>query len=343
MRLRNLALAASALLAFGFATGCSSVRAKASFKDGNKEYKAENFKKAIEEYSAAVEYDPGFAEAHFFLGSSYQALYRPGKDDAENVQRLENAIASFQKSLETNKSATENQKKVRTNTLAALAGIYSEPPKQDDTKAFEYMSQLLQEAPNDTKNLYAIANLHEKFNQIPEAATAYKKVVELNPSDAKACGALAAFYNKPLWDSRSRFDEAIDTLERCASLDPNDASGFYKVATFFWDKAYRDPMLNDQQKDEYANKGLDAIDKSLKVKPDYWEALISKGLLYRVKASVAKNPKERAEFLEQAATLQKLALDMRKQQQAAQAEAEGALPPGAEGESPADGAAPPTQ
>jgi tetratricopeptide (TPR) repeat protein len=343
MRYSKLALASSALVALCVSTGCiSSVRARAAFKDGNKEYKAENFKKAIEEYSQAVELDPNFSEAYFYLGSSYQALYRPGNETPENQERLEKAIQYFQKSLETNKLKTENQKKVRTNTLAALAGIYAEPPKQDSTKAFEYMSQLLQEAPNDTKNLYAIANLHEKFNQITEAENAYKKVVELNPSDAKACGALAAFYNKPLWEGRSRFDEAIQTLERCASLDPNDASGYYKVATFFWDKAYRDPLLNDQQKDEYADKGLDAIDKALKIKPDYWEALISKGLLYRVKASVAKNPKQRAEYLEQAATLQKLALDMRKQQQAAQAEAEGAVP-GAEGAPPPAEGAPPTQ
>jgi tetratricopeptide (TPR) repeat protein len=331
MRLRNLALAASALLAFGFATGCSSVRAKAAFKDGNKEYKAENFKRAIEEYTTAVEADPDFAEAHFFLGSSYQALYRPGKNDPENVDRLDKAIASFQKSLETNKGATENQKKVRTNTLAALAGIFSEPPKQDVTKAFEYMSQLLKEAPSDIKNLYAIANLHEKFGQIAEAEAAYKKVVELNPKDAKACGALAAFYNKPLWESRSRFDEAIATLETCAALDPSDASGYYKVATFFWDKAYRDPTLSDQEKDAYADKGLAAVEKSLQIKPDYWEALITKGLLYRVKALSTKNPKQRNEYLEQASTIQKMALEMRKQQQAAAGGEQGAPVPGAEG------------
>jgi tetratricopeptide (TPR) repeat protein len=338
MRLRTLVLAASAVVALGFATGCSSVRAKAAFKDGNKEYKAENFKKAIEEYTAAVEADPNFAEAYFFLGSSYQALYRPGKEDAENLDRLEKAIQSFQKSLETNKGLTENQKKVRTNTLAALAGIYSEPPKQDSTKAFEYMNQLLQEAPSDIKNLYAIANLREKFNQIPESEAAYKKVVELNPKDAKACGALAAFYNKPLWDGRSRFDEAIATLETCASLDPNDASGYYKVATFFWDKAYRDPMLNDQEKNVYADKGLEAIDKALQVKPDYWEALITKGLLYRVKGLASKNPKQRAEYIDQAATIQKQALEMRRQQQAAAGGDAAAPVPGTEG---AEGATPP--
>lgn len=330
MRYNKLALGASALLALGFLTGCNSVRAKAAFKDGNKEYTAENFKKAIEEYTQAVEMDPNFSEAYFYLGSSWQALFRPGNETPENAERIGKAIEYFQKSLETNKQATANQKKVRTNTLAALAGIFAEPPKQDPAKAFEYMQQLLQEAPNDTKNLYAVANLHEKFNQIPEAEATYKKVTELNPSDAKACSALAAFYNKPLWDSKSRFDEAISTLERCASLDPNDPSGHFKVATFFWDKAFRDPFINDQQKSGYADKGLAAVDTALKIKPDYWEAIVYKGLLYRVRATLAKNPRERAELLDQAATLQKMALDMRKQQQAASGEA-GAPTPG-EGE-----------
>ena len=339
MRLRNLALAASALLALGFATGCSNVRAKAAFKDGNKEYKAENFKKAIEEYTAAVEAEPDFAEAHFFLGSSYQALYRPGKEDPENVDRLNKAIASFQRSLETNKSATENQKKVRTNTLAALAGIFSEPPKQDATEAFKYMTQLLKEAPSDIKNLYAIANLHEKFGQIPEAESRYKEVVKLNPKDAKACGALAAFYNKPLWEGRSHFDEAIAILEQCAALDPSDATGYYKVATFFWDKAYRDPILNDSEKDAYANKGLEGVEKALKIKPDYWQALITKGLLYRVKALSTKNPKQRAEFLDQASTIQKMGIEMQKQQQAAAGGEAGAPVPGTEGAE----SAPPTE
>ena len=32
------------------------------------------------------------------------------------------------------------------------------------------------------------------------------------------------------------------------------------------------------------------MDKALALKPDYFEAVIYKGLLYRVKANVAKNP-----------------------------------------------------
>ena len=346
MKIRDTVLAGLALLAVVAGTGCARVQAKAALKDGNKLYKEENFKKAIDEYGRAVELAPDMPEAHFYLASSYQALFRPGKDDTDNVSRLDNAIEHYQKALDLNANPqSPNQKKLRTNTLAALTGIYSEPPKQNFDEAFKYGKQLLDEAPNDTRNLYAMANLYEKFGKIDEAEATYKKITDANQGDAKACGALAAFYNKPLWDKKSRFDEAISVMERCATLNPSDASGYYKIATFFWDKAYRDPLLNDQQKDEYADKGLEQVDKALQIKPDYWEAIISKGLLYRVKASTAKNPKVRAQFLEQAATLQKHALDLRKEQQASASPEPGAPAEGAppEGGTPAGESTPPPQ
>ena len=53
------------------------------------------------------------------------------------------------------------------------------------------------------------------------------------------------------------------------------------------------------------------------MKPDYWEAIIAKGLLYRVKAQVATNPKQRKEFLDTAVLLQKQAMELRKETQAA--------------------------
>jgi len=321
MKTRHRLLALATLVSVVAGTGCGRVRAKAAFKDGNKLYREENYRKAIEQYQRAIELDPQMAEAYFYLGSSNQALYRPGRDDEENKKRLEAAVEHYQKSLEVNKGTSPNLKKVRMNGLAALTGLFSEPPFQDYEKALAYAQQLVAENPNDSKNLYAMANLYEKFGKIAEAEAAYKKVTELNPQDAKACGALANFYNKPLWEGRSRFEEAIETLTRCAELAPEDASGYYKVATFYWDKAYRDPLLNDEQKDAYADKGLEAVDKALSIRPGYWEAIISKGLLYRVKASVAKNPRVRAQYLDQAQTLQKQALEQRKEQQGAAAAA----------------------
>ena len=114
---------------------------------------------------------------------------------------------------------------MKLNTLAALTSIYSDEPKRDFDTAYGYAEQLVAENPNDSKNLYAMANLYEKFDKVDEAERMYKKIADSNPNDAKACGALAGFYNKPLWTdetgaARSKFDEAVQMLDRCASPGP---------------------------------------------------------------------------------------------------------------------------
>jgi tetratricopeptide (TPR) repeat protein len=351
-----------AVLAALAASGCSRIQSRAAFKDGNKMYREENFKKAIEEYKQAVDKDPRFAEAWFYLGSANQAMYRPGKESPENKAYLDRAIEAYNKSLEVNDQSTENLKGVRTNTLGALTGIYSDDPFKSFETAQGYAQQLLQDSPDDPKNLYAIANLYEKFGKIDLAEQTYKKVadqserryreVQANPPAAapvkktsgtdepqlspveqaldgavKACGALAAFYNKPLWEGRSRFDDAIGTLQRCTALKPDDAAGYQKIATFFWDKAYRDPLIGEEQKRDYAEKGMQAVDKALSLKPDYFEAIIYKGLLYRVKAAAEQNPRLRQQYLEQAQQLQKQALEIKRQQTEEAAQASAAAPP----------------
>jgi len=307
--------------------GCGRVLSKADYQDGNRYYKEENYKRAVEKYESAVGHDPEMIEAHFYLGSSHQALYRPGKDNPENKAHLESAIASYKKVLELEGRNAEAAKKVKANAMGALVAIYADEPYKDFEQARSYADQLVKENPDDVKNLYAMANLYERFGHVQEAEASYKKAAEMNASDAKACGALASFYNKPLWEGRARFDEAVSTLERCATLNPTDPSGWQKVSAFYWDKAYRDPLLDDKKKDEYADKGLEAVNKAIEIKPDYFEAVIYKGLLYRVKATVAKNGGERARYMNEAQDLQTKGLLLKKQQEEATAAAQAAASP----------------
>ena len=70
-----LLVALLALVVVG--VGCELIQAKAAFKDGNKLYKAEDYREAIKEYEQAIAFKPDFAEAHAYLASSHQSLYPP--------------------------------------------------------------------------------------------------------------------------------------------------------------------------------------------------------------------------------------------------------------------------
>ena len=309
---------------------CARVQAQTALREGHKLYKDESFRKAIEEYDIVLEKDPGNIEATFYKGSSFHQLFRPGKDDTK--VNLEEAIKNYKQVLAA--APPLNDKKypvLKKNTLSALVGIYADDPYRDFDTSMKYATELTSSEPRNLQNLFAMANLYEKFGKVNEAEGAYKKAVEVAPKDAKACGALAGFYNKTLWDEkgvpvadgmagRGRFEDAVNQLKQCAELDPKDPKGYYTVATFYWDQCYRGPLLDDNRKKQLADEGMLFVDKALGIKGDFVEALIYKGLLLREQATLTRNPATRNSLMEEAQLLQKRAVELKKEQDAEQAE-----------------------
>src|SRR5215472_18964801 len=81
-------LAGAALLVGAFAlssAGCgqysiSNIRALKAFKDANDLYKKSEFKAAASGYEDALQRNPDFfGITYFFLGNSYDNLYKPGR------------------------------------------------------------------------------------------------------------------------------------------------------------------------------------------------------------------------------------------------------------------------
>ena len=97
----SLAVAAALALA---ATGCTQVgqlKAKKSIKAAHQAYQQQDYKKAAQLYEDTVAADPNMATAYFYLGNSYDNLYKPSKKgDPENDALLTKAVDNYQKAAE---------------------------------------------------------------------------------------------------------------------------------------------------------------------------------------------------------------------------------------------------
>ena len=317
------------LLAFPV-LNCTQMLAKSALREGHRLYKDASFRKAIDWYKTVLERDPGNLEGTFYLGSSYHQLYIPGKEETKS--NLEEAIKNYSAVITASASPEDPKYPIlKKNALSALIGIYADNPYHDFEKSLQYATLLTSSDPGNLQNLFAMANLYEKFSKVTEAEAAYRKAFETAPKDPKACGALASFYNKTLWDDkgvpvgegqdgRGRFVDAVDQLKICAALDPKDPKGYYTVATFYWDQCYRGKDQDEGRKQQLADQGIKFVNQAIEIKSDFVEALIYKGLLLREQAKLAKNPATRNSLIEEAIALQKKAVDLKKEQDAELAE-----------------------
>ena len=91
---------------------------------------------------------------------------------------------------------------------------------------------------------------------------------------------------------------------------------FYTIATYYWDEAYRDFKLKENEKKEFVGKGVEAVDHALQIKPDYTEALVYKNLLLRLQANMEKDPAKQQQLIKEADRLRDKAQELRKQKAA---------------------------
>lgn len=88
---------------------------------------------------------------------------------------------------------------------------------------------------------------------------------------------------------RAEFEQGMATLDRCVDAQPKDPAGFVVLARLFWDKAYRDWSLEDDEKLAYVERGLRCTGRALALKKDLFEAMANRGLLLRVKAKAVSD------------------------------------------------------
>ncbi|HEV3060716.1 MAG TPA: tetratricopeptide repeat protein [Vicinamibacterales bacterium] len=307
----------SAVLVLGsvMVAGCGRVgelQAKKAFKEANQAYQQQDYKKAAELYEQTIQAAPDSQpahQAHFFLGNSYDNLYKPSKKgEADNDALLTKAVDNYTKAAESLAVSTDPiDKTLGKRSMEYLVSTYGSEKLNDPGKAEPVLQKMIQQDPGDPTYYFQLAKLYEDAGVYDAAEQMYVKGKEAKPGDSAGYMQLAGYYNR-----QGQFDKTIEALEQRAAREPNNPEAYYTISTFYWDKAFRDAHLKEAEKKDFVDKGVQAIDHALQIKPDYAEALVYKGLLLRLKANMEKDPKVQKELLNEADKLRDRANELRK-------------------------------
>jgi tetratricopeptide (TPR) repeat protein len=287
-RFRAALLAAAIGLAGAGTSACNylgTLKAQMAFKDANAAYQTQDYKKAIEKYKEALQHKPDLAVAYFYLGNSYDNLYKPArKGEPANDANLTEAVNYYRKATE-----TIEDPKLRKLSYEYLLNSYGAEKLNDPTQAEPIVRKMIEMEPDEPSNYYALAKIYEDAGNYEEAEKMLIAARDRRPKDSTTYMQLAGFYNP---------------------------EAYYTIATYLWDKTFRDFRLKDAEKRTYVEKGIEATDKAIAIKDDYLEAIVYKGLLLRLQANLEKDRAKQQALLREADALRDRAKALQKAKQA---------------------------
>jgi len=305
MQVRFIRLVLLVVAVCGVAAGCGkysigNIRSAKAFQDANGMYKKGDYQGAVARYEDSVRFNPDLGFAYFFLGNSYDQLYKPAKQgDATNDAYIQKAIENYRKAADKNQD-----KQWKKSSLEYLAAAYGSDKLNDPGKAEPIYQEIINLDPSEPGNYLALAKLYEDAGRYDDAEAQYEKAKQVKPNDPSVLAALAGYYNR-----QGDFPKTIAALEQAAALEPNNPEGYHRVAVFYWDKTRGDFRLPVATQREYIMKGLAMEDKALGLNPDYMEAMTYKNILLRLQANIEKDPAKQKQLIDEADKLRKRVID----------------------------------
>jgi tetratricopeptide (TPR) repeat protein len=295
-------------------TACSQfqgLKAKKLFRDANTAYSRQDYRQAAATYEEVLASDPTLTTAYFYLGNSYDNLYKPSRiGEADNDALLDKAIENYKQAAD-----KETDPQLRQLALEYLVAAYGPDKKNDPGQAEPIVQQMIEIDPNEPANYFVLAKIYEDSGLYDDAASTLLRAKEVRPNDAAVYLQLAGYYNR-----QGEFEQTIEALQQRANIEPDNPEAYYTIATYYWEKAYRDFNLDDETKREYVMSGLESVDRALEIKDDYSEAMVYKNILLRLQANMETDQDTIKALIAEADDLRDRAEELRKaEQEAAQA------------------------
>jgi len=310
-RIAVFVVAASAAAAGCGKYSISNIRSAKAFQDANEMYKKADYQGAVARYEDSIRFNPELGFAYFFLGNSYDNLYRPAKkDDPANRAYLEKAAEHYRTAIQKLTGTTNpKEQEIRKSAFEFLIAIYNSDKLNDFAKAEPVAKELISASPNDPAPYGMLAQLYEDQGRFDEAETYRLKAVEVSPKDPTGYQLLAGFYNR-----QGQFDKTMEAWNKRAEMEPNNAEAWHTIGVYYQAKVMQHKGLNRDVAKDYTVKGIAAEDKALAINSEYFEALTYKNILLLQQALYERDPAKQKALTEEANRLRDKALAIQKKQ-----------------------------
>jgi tetratricopeptide (TPR) repeat protein len=233
---------------------------------------------------------------------------KQGNAEYQN-ESYKSALQQYKKGLKLDPDATFAWRSAGLSALALYRPGDPDPENmQYANEAIGAFEKYLADYPDDTKIRDFLMGMYVDAKQYDKALAYADQQIQANPESA---GEMENFKIRVLLQS-GRYEQAWQAAQQHRGA--NQAQILQSVAAGTWDKAYRDPSLSFDTRVKMVDIGLQAVDQAVKVKPDYFEAMVYYGLLLREKAKVETDAVKRAELMTQAVQWSAKAQELRKAQ-----------------------------
>lgn len=238
--------------------------------------------------------------------------------------QYQTALAAYQEALRLD----PNEEKLQKNIGLAYMGMYqpgSKHPKDLEyaTKAIEHLKIYAEAYPEDRRVREFVVSMYLATERYDDAIAFYQNLLEEDPKDVRAMQSLAQMYFK-----KGDVDNALIWLRRRLENETSPeakAEVYYFIGVQAWDRSYNFPDILPEERARIVEEGVDALNRALEIRPEYFEALSYLNLLYREKAKIDPDPARKQEYTDTANRYLQQALELRKRSLAATPTPEPAL------------------
>jgi len=236
---------------------------------------------------------------------------KKGNELYKNEQYSE-ALKQFQLGIKRDPDATFAWRSVGLTALALYRpGDESVKNVQYGKTATEAFEKYLADYPKDQKVRDYLLSTYVNSKRYNDALAYLDRRAQESPQEIPAVQQMKL----NILTQAGRLDDAWNLVKQHPEAAKPET--YYSLGVAAWDKSYHDSSLDQAARTQLIDNGLDALDKALKLKPEYFEAMVYTNLLYREKAKMQTDANLRTEYTAKADEWQQKALALRKKTMAA--------------------------